>query len=91
MAVIVVSAVLLSQALGYKYELGYIFGYQLPNIGPGSSYYNRNTYNFFGYELDPLIGIASGGIVIGLLQLISCFFLCCGRRVCSHSQYYAMR
>jgi hypothetical protein len=83
LAVIIVSAVLLAQSLGYRTELGYIFGYQLPNIGPGSSYYNRGggTYNILGYELDPLIGISGAGLVLGLFQLISSFFLCCGKKV----------
>lgn len=81
---IVVSCILLIQSLGYRNELGYIFGYQLPNIGAGNyNNYNANryTYNILGYELDPLIGISSGGIIIGLLQLISSFILCTGRRV----------
>jgi hypothetical protein len=86
--VIIVSAILLSQALDYREELSYFFGHPSSNLG--TSYVNNinrgsyttttTTTTVLGYEVDAPIGIAAGGLVIGIFQLFACFLLCFGRR-----------
>jgi hypothetical protein len=79
LGVIVVSAILVAQSADYKNQLSYLFGYDYPSTF-GNYNNNRYTYNIFGYELDPIIGISAGGVLIGFLQVLGCFLLCCGKR-----------
>jgi hypothetical protein len=72
------SAVFLIQVLGYQ-NPGLLYGGYNPQF-QGADYYNA-SYNLFGYQFNPIIAIASVGVVLGALQFLGCFALCCAHRV----------
>jgi hypothetical protein len=64
-----------------------VIGYQNPGLlyggfgGYGSQDYYNASYNLFGYQFNPIIAIASVGVVIGALQFLTAFGLCCTSKV----------